>query len=125
MLIVENDDEIQSVLHNALSLEGYEVTTTSTTASAIHKKTLTDYDIVIVDFASTGDAGYATAVSARALGIGVILVGSDPVQRLEGVGHAHIMKPVSLSAISELVREVLEQTKADCNSPLGTPSRVA
>ena len=125
VLVVEDKGEIQSLLRNALSLEGYEVTTTSTTASELHKAILTDYDIVVIDVAATGDAGHAAAARARALGIGVIVVGSDPVDAGESIGHAHILKPFSLSAMSELIRETLERTKAECERPSGPSSRVS
>jgi DNA-binding response OmpR family regulator len=125
VLIVEDDGEIQGLLRNALSLEGYEVTTANTTASELHKATLADYDIVIIDVAATGNAGHAAAAQARALGIGVIVVGSDPVQPGESIGHAYILKPLSLSAISELIGETLERTKAECEMPSGSSSRVS
>jgi two-component system, OmpR family, copper resistance phosphate regulon response regulator CusR len=125
VLIVEDEGEIQSLLRNALSLEGYEVTTTSTSASELHKATLTDYDIVIIDVAATGSAGHAAAARARAVGIGVIVVGSDPVHPGESIGHAYMLKPLSLSAMSELIRETLERTKAACETPLGSSLRVS
>lgn len=125
VLIVEDEEEIQGLLRNALSLEGYDVTTTGTTPGELHNRTLTDYDILIIDFASTGNAGLTAAVRARALGIGVIVVGSDAVHPGDSVGHAHLMKPLSLSALSELIRETLERTKAECKRPLGPSSRVS
>jgi len=125
VLIVEDNKEIQNLLRNALSLEGYEVTTTSISYRELDNATLSGYDIVIIDFSSTGDAGHAAAVRARALGAGVIVVGSDPVREDEGIAHAYIMKPVSVSGISELIRETLEQTKAECEPPPGHSSRIA
>jgi DNA-binding response OmpR family regulator len=61
-IIVEDNKEIQNLLRNALSLEGYEVTTTSISYRELDNATLSGYDIVIIDFASTGDAGHAAAV---------------------------------------------------------------
>jgi DNA-binding response OmpR family regulator len=78
VLIIEDDNDVQKLLQNALSLEGYEVTTTRITSSELDHATLSNYDIVIIDVVSTGSAGHAAAVRARALGAGVIVVGSDP-----------------------------------------------
>lgn len=127
VLIIEDDNEIQNLLRNALSLEGYEVTTSGITSGELDSAALSGYDIVIIDLASTASAGRAAAAAmrARALGAGVIVVGSDPIREGEGIGHAYIMKPVSLSDISELIRETLEQTRAECDAPPGPSSRVA
>jgi DNA-binding response OmpR family regulator len=125
VLIIEDDNEIQNLLRNALSLEGYEVTTTRITSGELDSAVLSGYDIVIIDLASTASAGRAAAMRARALGAGVIVVGSDPIREGEGIGHAYIMKPLSLSGISELIRETLEQTRAECDAPPGPSSRVA
>jgi CheY-like chemotaxis protein len=108
--IVEDDKEIRNLLRNALSLEGYEGTTTSITSRELDNATLSSYDIVIIDFASTGDAGHAAHRSHPQRG---------------GVGHAYVMKPVSVSGISELIRETLDQTRAECEPPPGRSSRLA
>jgi DNA-binding response OmpR family regulator len=85
VLIIEDDNEIQNLLRNALSLEGYEVTTTGITSGELDSAVLSGYDIVIIDLASTAGAGRAAAMRARALGAGVIVVGSDPIRGGRGL----------------------------------------
>jgi DNA-binding NtrC family response regulator len=126
VLIVEDNKELQSLLQNALSLEGYDVSITGTTPIALHQINLRDYDIVILGLTSSGGAdGYAAALRAKAPGIGVILVSGDPLQDRKSAAHAVLMKPFRVTAMSELIRETLEQTKADCEAPQGPPRRIA
>jgi DNA-binding NtrC family response regulator len=118
LLIVEDNNELESLLRHALSLEGYEVSIVGTTSTALDQINLTGYDIVIVDVTSASGAD-AVALQAKAQGIGVILVSGNPVhmEDMESACHAFLMKPFRLSAISELVLQTLEQTKAECERP--------
>ena len=118
ILIVEDQREIQELLHELLSNEGYRFLIVGDGAamrSALD--THSDIDIVVIDVllpGGTDGLGLAQEVCDR--GLPVILVTGDHQQsgRLDASGHAYLLKPFRIDAFLKAIETALEHAKRNC-----------
>jgi DNA-binding NtrC family response regulator len=118
VLIVEDDSDIQELLSETFSAEGYHFSLTGTgyeTRAALASDP--DIDIAIIDVVLRGGVnGFTLAQEVAARGLPVILTSGDHarIEEMEKSGHCHIMKPYRLSALLEIIDNTLKATKAKC-----------
>jgi DNA-binding response OmpR family regulator len=118
VLIVEDDKDIQDLVTDTLSGEGYHFTVAGTGAE-MRMALASDpgIDIVVVDLHLPGGVnGLILAQEAAAQGLPVIVVSGDHsrIEEIEKSGHRHIMKPYRLSSFLQIIDETLKATKANC-----------
>jgi two-component system phosphate regulon response regulator PhoB len=118
VLIVEDDKDIQDVLSETFSGEGYYFTLARTGAE-MRAALASDpaIDIVIIDVVLP-DAfhGIRLAEEVAAQGLPLILTSGDHTRaaEMEQSGHCYILKPYRLAELLELIEATLEATKASC-----------
>ena len=120
ILVVEDEEQIQEILRDALILDGYDVELEGSAPAALNRLRLEDYDLLIVDLTLRGGLdGYAVAEEAAQKGIGAILTSGNPrhMQRAAASGHAFLPKPFRLRDLSALIVDVMERTGAECALP--------
>ena len=118
ILLVEDQREIQELLHELFASEGYRFVIVGDGA-AMRRTLETDaaIDIVVIDVLLPGGVdGLTLAREAAARGVPVILVTGDHAMtdKLTSSGHRYLLKPFSLAAFIALIETVLEETRAHC-----------
>jgi DNA-binding NtrC family response regulator len=117
VLVVEDDPDIQEMLENTFSDEGYRFAMASDGAEMRRIVADGDVDICVIDVTlPRGESGVALAGEVAAQGIGVILVSgnSDHSSVATASGHRFLAKPFRLRLLLDLVDETLTETKATC-----------
>jgi DNA-binding NtrC family response regulator len=118
VLIVEDNSDIQEVLSETFSAEGYHFALAGTGAE-MRAALASDpgIDIAVIDIRLPGsDDGFVLAQEAATRGLPVILTSGDHTRadEMEKSGHRHILKPYRLASLLELIDETLKATKAKC-----------
>jgi len=117
ILLVEDEEQIRTVLGEAIDIEGYDVAVVGTGPEALVRADFTDFDVLITDLSLRGGLdGWAVAERAAASGLGVIFISGDPAQydRLMNSGHAWLKKPFRLAELISTLQIVLRQIDAQC-----------
>jgi DNA-binding NtrC family response regulator len=118
VLIVEDDPAVQQVFDMVLADKGYELVLARDGASMRGAFAGGDIDVVIIDvMLPGGETGFALAHEATGRGCGVILVTGhhDHYQHVAESGYRYLFKPFRLSALTEMVEQVLQDTDAACH----------
>jgi DNA-binding NtrC family response regulator len=117
VLIVEDDPAVQQVFDMVLADQGYELVLARDGTSMRRALSACDTDVVIIDvMLPGGETGFALANEAAARGCGVILITGhhDHYQHVAESGYRHLFKPFRLSALTEMVEQVLREQDAQC-----------
>ena len=117
VLVVEDNEHIRQLLADVLDQEGYHFTVVANGEEMRRALAGGDVDVVILDMVLRGsENGLSLAREAAELGVGVILTTGSITHRdaLEQCGHRYLFKPFRLSALLQLIDEVLKTTKARC-----------
>jgi two-component system, OmpR family, response regulator len=117
VLIVEDNADIQQLLGNVFSYEGYEFAIAGDGRVMRHILAAENIDVVIVDVALPGgETGFTLAKHALDQGCGVILVTGHGqyFEAVEKSGHRYLLKPFRMRSLLELVDEVLKEVRARC-----------
>ncbi len=119
ILVVDDDENIQEILQDILSLEGHQVTLASSGDQALKLFKTSNYEVVITDLGMPGMSGWELAKEVRQLNsqIKVILITGWRAQietdKIKESGVDFILpKPFHL----EQIKEVLYQTAAKMSS---------
>jgi DNA-binding NtrC family response regulator len=124
VLIVEDNSDIQEVLSETFSAEGYHFALAGTGAE-MRAALASDpgIDIAVIDIRLPGDAdGFVLAQEVATRGVPVVLTSGDHnrADEMEKSGHRHILKPYRLTSLLELIDETLKATKAKCERATST-----
>jgi two-component system OmpR family response regulator len=118
VLIVEDDPAVQQVFDMVLADEGYELVLARDGTSMRNALAAGDIDVVIIDvMLPGGEMGFVLAREAAGQGCGVILVTGhhDHYEQVVDSGYRHLFKPFRLSALTEMVEQVLQETASQCH----------
>jgi DNA-binding response OmpR family regulator len=118
LLLVEDQREIQDLLHELFAEEGYRL---AIVGDGAEMRRVIEHDpaidIVIIDVLLPGGVdGLTLAGEARARGLPVILVTGDHTQseKLKACGHRYLLKPFALAAFVELIDLTLQESRVQC-----------
>jgi DNA-binding response OmpR family regulator len=113
IMIIEDDEEMKSLLKDFLEEEGFETDSVSNGVEALEKLSKDRYALVITDIRMPGLTGLdiLPGIRRRKPETPVIVMtayGSDEVRRrsLERGATAYLAKPISLSQLRILIREL-------------------
>ena len=127
-MIIEDDEEMRSLLKDFFEEEGFEIDSVSNGVDALRKLSKDHFDIVITDIRMPGLTGLDILPRIRRLKpeIPIIVMtayGSDDLRRrsLERGATIYLEKPIHLSKLRRLIREMvlrksLEQTWGNAKS---------
>jgi DNA-binding response OmpR family regulator len=118
LLLVEDQRDMQDLLHELFSSEGYRFIIVGDGA-AMRRALDSDpgIDAVVIDVLLPGGSnGMTLANEVAARGLPVILVTGDHTQadKLESSGHRFLLKPFKLASFIALIDEMLRTTEAQC-----------
>ena len=118
VLIVEDQREIQDLLHELFSNEGYRfLIVEDGAAMRAALDAHSDIDIVVIDVLLPGGTdGLALAEDVCARGLPLILVTGDHQQndKLAESGHPYLLKPFRIDAFLEAIETALDHAKRNC-----------
>lgn len=117
ILIVEDDPAVQHVFKTLLAAEGFECLVARDAPSAHGILAAGAVDVAILDVMLPGaENGLALAAEAAGRGCGVIVVTGhhDRYDAVETSGYKYLFKPFRVSALLNLLDEVLRDAKVDC-----------
>ena len=114
ILIIEDDDEMRSLLKDFLEEEGYEADSVEKATYAFTKLMTGFFDLIITDIRMPGYSGLEILPELKRLqpGIPIIVItafGSEEVYRkalLRGA-HAYLEKPIHFHKLKELIQETI------------------
>jgi two-component system, OmpR family, response regulator len=118
VLIVENDRDIQDLLEDVFSHEGFRFAIVSNGKAMREAIAASEIDVAVIDVLLPGEDGMALAKEVAADDIPVILVtGShDHFESVEKSGHRYLFKPFRISSLLTLADELLQQSKVNCQA---------
>jgi len=128
VMIIEDDEEMRSLLRDFFEEEGFETDSVSNGIDALEKLSENHFDLVITDIRMPGLTGLDILPTIRRLKpetpiIAMTAYGSDDVRRrsLERGATTYLEKPIILSKLRRLIREMvlrksLEQTWGNAKS---------
>ena len=112
IMIIEDDEEMRSLLKDFFEGEGFETDSVSNGADALRKLSKDHFDLVITDIRMPGLTGLDILPRMRRLKpetpiIVMTAYGSDDVRRrsLERGATAYLEKPIRLDKLGTLIRE--------------------
>ncbi len=115
-MILEDDEEMRSLLKDFFEEEGFEVASVSNGVDALGKLSEDHFDLVITDIRMPGLTGLDILPRIRRLKpvtpiIVMTAYGSDDVRRrsLERGATTYLEKPIRLSKLRTLIREVVSR----------------
>jgi two-component system, OmpR family, response regulator len=116
VLIVEDHEGVRILLGDLLNDEGYRFTLAADGEEMRREMEKAEFDIVVVDVSLRKEDGFALARQAADRGAGVILTTGDNrlFDSVRKSGHRYLMKPFMAPSLIELVRQVVEETEANC-----------
>jgi len=118
ILLVEDERDIQDLLHTLFASEGYRfIIVGDGVAMRETLATHDDIDIVIIDVLLPGGVdGLTLAAEVADRGLPVILVTGDHrhFEKLVASGHRHLLKPFPLGSFLEMIETVLRETQRHC-----------
>ena len=128
LLIVEDDEQIASILKEYLTNKGYEVNWASTGNEGLEDFKIGNYDLLIVDVMLPGLDGYSLCQSIRLISDVPILIASarnkelDKIKGLNIGADDYVTKPFSLAEVEARIESLLRRyKKAICE---GSPEEV-
>ena len=128
IMIIEDDEEMRSLLKDFLEEEGLETDSVNNGADALGKLSKDHFDLILTDIRMPGLTGLDILPRIRRLKpktpiIVMTAYGSDDVRRrsLERGATAYLEKPILLTQLRTLIREMvsrkqLEQTWSNAES---------
>ena len=128
ILIVEDDEEMRSLLKDFIEAEGFETDSASNGSEAFRKLAKESFDLIITDVRMPGLTGLDILPGVRKLQpeasiIVITAFGSEEVCRraFERGATAYLEKPIHLSKLRTVIREMalrksLEQTWSNAKS---------
>jgi DNA-binding NtrC family response regulator len=113
ILLVEDDADVQSVVSEFLGLSGYSVVLAASAEQARLFLANQPIDLAVIDCLMSGEQGDSLAEHASRLGIPTILTSGDPhyLQTLPDHPLPFLPKPFRLSALGELILQLLPESK--------------
>jgi DNA-binding response OmpR family regulator len=127
-MIIEDDEEMRSLLKDFFEEEGFEIASVSNGVDALRMLSMDHFDLVITDIRMPGVTGLDILPRIRRLKpetpiIVMTAYGSDDVRRrsLERGATIYLEKPIHLSQLRTVIREMvlrksLEQTWSNAKS---------
>jgi DNA-binding response OmpR family regulator len=119
LLLVEDEPEIQSFLHQPLANAGYEVDAAKDGRTAIQLASENNYDVLIVDLGLPDQDGIDLILHLRLSGISspVLILSArrsvdDRVKGLEQGGDDYLTKPFALAELLARLRNLLRRNPA-------------
>ena len=128
IMIIEDDEEMRSLMKDFFEEEGFETDSVSNGVDALRKLSKDHFDLVITDIRMPGLTGLDILPTIRRLKpetpiIVMTAYGSDDVRRrsLERGATIYLEKPIHLSKLRTVIREMvlrksLEQTWSNAES---------
>jgi len=119
ILIVDDDPEMRSLLHEELQEEGYRVTLAKNGLDVLSELPFTSYDLIITDWKLPLRDGIQILKSVRELqpGVPVVLItafGDAKVRKqVEKAGGVYLQKPFSMEAFRSMVHSLLQGERRD------------
>ncbi len=114
VMIIEDDEEMRSLLRDFFEEEGFETDSVSTGVDALRELSKDHFDLVITDIRMPGLTGLDILPTIRRLKPGTPIIamtayGSDDVRRraFERGATTYLEKPIILSKLRRLIREVV------------------
>jgi len=114
ILIIEDDDEMRSLLKDFFEEEGYESASVSNGSEAIHKLVRESFDLIITDVRMPGLTGLDILPGIKKLQpqapiIVITAFGSEEVSRraLERGATVYLEKPIHFHQLRTLVHEMI------------------
>ena len=117
LLIVEDDEQIASILKEYLTNKGYEVNWASTGNEGLEDFKIGNYDLLIVDIMLPGLDGYSLCQSIRIISDVPILIVSarnkelDKIKGLKIGADDYVTKPFSLAEVEARIESLLRRYK--------------
>ncbi len=115
ILIVEDDEQIASILKEYLSNKGYEINWASTGNEGLEDFKIGNYDLLIVDIMLPGLDGYSLCQSIRLVSDVPILIASarnkelDKIKGLKIGADDYVTKPFSLPEVEARIESLLRR----------------
>jgi DNA-binding NtrC family response regulator len=114
ILIIEDDDEMRSLLKDFIEEEGYEADSVEKGTYAIRKLMTDPFDLIITDIRMPGYSGLEILPELKRLQprIPIIVItafGSEEVYRkaLSRGANAYLEKPIQFYKLKELIQEII------------------
>jgi DNA-binding response OmpR family regulator len=114
ILIIEDDDEMRSLLKDFVEEEGYEADSVEKGTYAFRKLLAGSFDLIITDIRMPGFSGLEIVPELKKLQpeIPIIVItafGSEEVylKALSRGADAYLAKPIHFSKLRELIREII------------------
>lgn len=114
ILIIEDDDEMRSLLKDFIEEEGYEADSAEKGTYAFRKLMTESFDLIITDIRMPGYSGLEILPELKKLQPGVPIVvitafGSEEVYRkaLSRGADAYLEKPIHFYKLKELIQEMI------------------
>jgi DNA-binding NtrC family response regulator len=117
VLVVDDHDDVRTVLGTAVEHAGYRFTLAKDATEARRAIENDAFEVAIIDATlPPWEDGHALAAFAASRGIGVIMISGDPRQTepLKQGRHAYLRKPFRLSDLLRLIEAVLAEIRAEC-----------
>lgn len=128
LLIVEDDEQIASILQEYLTNKGYEINWASTGNEGLEDFKIGNYDLLIVDIMLPGLDGYSLCQSIRLTSDIPILIASarnkelDKIKGLKIGADDYVTKPFSLPEMEARIESLLRRYKRTVRD--GNPEEV-
>jgi two-component system OmpR family response regulator len=119
VLVVDDNEDIQDLLKDTFSSEGYRFAVAATAAEMRSIISQGEVDVCVIDVRLRGgEDGLLLAQEVASCGIGVVLISGDQAQyeTIEKAGHRFLAKPFRLHSLLQLVDDVLQETRAKCEA---------
>jgi DNA-binding NtrC family response regulator len=114
ILIIEDDDEMRSLLKDFLEEEGYEADSVEKATYAFTKLMTGFFDLIITDIRMPGYSGLEILPELKRLqpGIPIVVItafGSEEVYRkaLSRGAHAYLEKPIHFNKLKGLIEKII------------------
>ncbi len=114
ILIIEDDDEMRSLLKDFIEEEGYEADSVEKGTYAFRKLMKESFDLIITDIRMPGYSGLEILPELKRLqpGIPIVVItafGSEEVYRkaLSRGANAYLEKPIHFHKLKELIQKII------------------
>ena len=117
ILIIEDNDGIRELVESVFTEEGFVVLQARNSPEGKEQIQLDGFDAAIIDISLPGqEDGFALAQRAAQTPVSVVLITGNPLhfERLEGSGHAFLMKPFRIDELLTTMDEVMTKTGHAC-----------
>ncbi len=118
VLVVEDENEIRSLIVGQLTRDGYEVDQAETGEEAMQKLKRGQYELLVLDWMLPGVSGVEIARAMRGKTKGILMVTaksepSDIVAGLDAGADDYVTKPFDLAVLKARVRALLRRPAKD------------